>query len=316
MIKKKVNWGVEIKNIALIVVVSVLVAMGLHIFVYKADFAPSGIDGLATILQYLTKINAGYYTFILNLPLLIIAWFVLKKRYVIYTVIYTVIVSVTLNLCSLFNLYQYDCGVAPNSHLVAAIFGGICQGVTGILLRVGGSSGGVDILGCLIQKKFPHKNVENIIAYLSYAVVGISFFVYDMNVNSVCLSVVEIFVCERLTASILKDRRSAVKFEIVTDSICAKEIKNNIIFNFRHGATIIKGEGAFSEQGKEVILCLVSYREIAEFLKMMKQYKNTFLYYSDVMGISGNFSFEKTDETEEDKKLLASKLNEINGVKE
>ena len=70
----------EVKNVAIIVVFSIIVALGLHIFVYNADFAPSGVDGIATILQYVTNINAGYFTFLINLPLLIIAWFILKKR--------------------------------------------------------------------------------------------------------------------------------------------------------------------------------------------------------------------------------------------
>ncbi len=315
--KFKWVWKTEIFSFLAIVFGSILVAMGLHVFVYKADFAPSGIDGLATMLQYLSeekfghKVNAGIFTFALNLPLLIAAWFVLKKRYVIYTVIYTIVVSVTLMLLDTFGFPQYDC-TSPNtlnSHVVAAIFGGVAQGLTGIMLRLGGSSGGVDVMGSMIQKKMPHKNVENIIALLSYVVVAIAFFVYG-NLNSVCLSVIEIFVCEKVTAAILKSNRSAVKFEIVTDRVHAEEIKNIIIFDLKHGATVLQGQGAFSEQDKEMIICLINYRQIPEFLKMMKKFPNTFLYYSDVEGIRGNFDFNKDDESPEDAKLLAQKLSQ------
>ena len=304
----------EVKNVAIILVFSIIVALGLHIFVYNADFAPSGVDGIATILQYVTGINAGYFTFLINLPLLIVAWFILKKRYVIYTIIYTVIISATLRVLPLLNVYQYDCSLPNHSHLISAIFAGIFQGATGIFLKIGGSSGGVDIVGCLIQKKFPHKDVEKIIAYLSYAVVAVSFFVYDNSINSVCLSIIEIFICEKVTGAILRDRRNAVKFEVITNTASAKEIKQYIIFNLRHGATLLQGQGAFSEEDKAVIVCLVSYREIAEFLRIMKKFPDTFVYYSDVMGVYGNFAFDANDETEEDKLLLKNKQAELENL--
>ena len=305
---------IEVKNVAIILVFSIIVALGLHIFVYNADFAPSGVDGIATILQYVTNINAGYFTFLINLPLLIVAWFILKKRYVIYTLIYTVIISATLRILPLLNVYQYDCSLPNHSHLISAIFAGIFQGATGIFLKIGGSSGGVDIVGCLIQKKFPHKDVEKIIAYLSYAVVAVSFFVYDNSINSVCLSIIEIFICEKVTGAILRDRRNAVKFEVITNTASAKEIKQYIIFNLRHGATLLQGQGAFSEEDKAVIVCLVSYREIAEFLRIIKKFPDTFVYYSDVMGVYGNFAFDANDETEEDKLLLKNKQAELENL--
>ncbi len=312
------NWKNEITGVLTVIVVSIIVAIGLHVFVYKADFAPSGVDGAATMLQYGSKklfgveLSAGIFTFALNTPLLIAAWFILNKKYVVYTIIYTIVISVTLMLLKEFNFYQYDCTIVTetepyNSHLVAAIFGGVMQGFSGILLRIGGSAGGADVIGCMVQKKFPHKNVESIIAYVSYVVVAIAYFVYG-NLNSVCLSVIEIFVCERVTSMVLKSKRSAVKFEIVTDKEHSEQIKRIIIFNLRRSATILNGHGAFSEQGKEMIVCIVNYRQIPEFLKLVKAVPNTFLYYSDVMGVHGNFAFRLADEKPEDTKLLEARI--------
>ncbi len=309
------NWKTEILSVLTVVLVSAFVAVGLHVFVYKADFAPSGVDGAATMLQYASekwlgrKINAGIFTFALNFPLLIAAWFVLNKRYVIYTIIYTVVISGTLMLLSAVNCPQYDCTVEGtyNSHLVAAIFGGVMQGISGILLRIGGSAGGADVIGCMIQKKFPHKNVESIIAYVSYAVVAVAFFVYG-NINSVCLSIVNIFICEKVTAAILKSNRSAVKFEIITDGAHLAEIKQYILFDLKHGATLLKCQGVFSEQDKEMLVCLISYRQIPEFLKKIKGIPNTFLYYADVVGIRGNFDFNMEDERVEDALLRKQRI--------
>ncbi len=290
----RTNVKREIINICIIVPTTVLVALGLWVFVYKAYFAPTGVDGLATVLQYLTGVNAGIFTFALNFPLLVAAWFILKKRYVIYTLVYTVVLSVSLLIFEKIDMYQY-----AENDVLAAVFGGVMQGLTGILLKIGGSSGGVDVIGCMIQKKMPHKDLEKIIAYLSYFIVAIGFMVYG-NLHSALLSVIEIFVCEKVTAMILRDRRNAVKFEIVVDKSQTDAIREMIISELRHGATIVKAQGAFSAEEKDILLCLVSYRQIAEFLRIIKKFDGAFVYYSDVMGVHGNFDWRMEEERAED----------------
>ena len=96
------------------------------------------------------------------------------------------------------------------SRLLAAIMGGCAQGLTGIMLRVGGSAGGVDVIACMILHKKQSENVERIIAILSYVIAVFSFFVWG-DVNAVIFSIIAIFACEKMTAVVLNDSRSAVK---------------------------------------------------------------------------------------------------------
>ena len=259
------------------------VGMGMHIFIYPNDFAPSGVDGLAAMLQKVTGLNAGLFTLLINLPLLVAAWFVLKRRYVLLTVLYTVSLSLFLLLFEWVGLYQY---VATADRILPALFGGVAQGLTGIMLRIGASSGGVDVMGSMIQKRIPHKDVEKIISLISVIIIMISFLVYG-NLQSVLLSVIEIFVCERVTARILRSSRNAVKFEIVTEHLDA--IKEDILHRVGHGATVLEGQGLYTDKQKQLILCVVNYRQIPAFLKVLSQYPDTFVYYSDVMGVRGAF---------------------------
>lgn len=283
MAKEKQKTRKTITDILIIIPTTIIVAAGLWVFVYRADFAPSGVDGLATVLQYLTKINAGVFTFLLNLPLLVVAWFILKRKYVIYTLIYSVTLSLSLLVFEKVELYQYT-----QNDALAAVFAGVVQGFTGILLKIGGSSGGADVLGCLFHKKAPHKEVEKLIAFFSYIVVAIGFAVYG-NLHSVLLSVIEIFVCERVTYMILKDRRNAVKFDVIADAETIGKLKETIIKELEHGATIIDAEGGFSSEQKKILSCLVNYREIPDFLRLIQSTDGIFAYYSDVLGIKGNF---------------------------
>lgn len=73
----------ETLSVVSTIIASAISAFALHIFVFGNSFAPSGVDGIATMLQEITKINAGIFTLLLNLPLLVAAWFILKRRYVI-----------------------------------------------------------------------------------------------------------------------------------------------------------------------------------------------------------------------------------------
>lgn len=296
----------ETRSFVLMVLSAVVSAVGLWVFVYPSDFAPSGVDGIATMLQYLTNVNAGIFTFALNLPLLIAAWFILKKRYVIYTIAYTVLTSLLLLVLEAVDFYQY---VTSTDRLIPAIFGGVAQGCTGLMLKIGASAGGVDVMACMVQKKMLHKNVESVIAFLSFVIVGVSYFVF-WDLNSILLSAVEIFVCQKVTELILRDTRNAVEFKIVTDN--PKEIGDEILYEMRKGATIVDGRGLFTEDGKTVIFCVVSYRQIPEFLSLVAKYEGTFVYYSDVMGVRGNFDWRKEDEGEEDIQKREEKLKGAN----
>lgn len=271
------------------ITVAFVVSIGMHVFVYPSSFAPSGVDGLAAMLQSLTGVNAGVFIFLINLPLLTAAWFVLKRRYVIYTVFYTVFVSLFILLWARMGLYRYH---AEGEQLLAAVFGGIAQGATGVMLRMGASSGGVDIVGSIIQKRMPHCDVERIISLVSAGIVAVSFFVYG-NLGSVLLSVVEIFVCERVTSKILRSSRSAVKFELITDN--AECLKRDILEELQHGATIIEAKGLYSAENKQVIFCVVNYRQIPNFFKIVARYENVFVYYTSAYGIHGNYDFKKAE---------------------
>jgi uncharacterized membrane-anchored protein YitT (DUF2179 family) len=176
------------------------VSVGMHVFIYPNDFAPSGVDGLAAMLQQLTGINAGIFTVAINLPLLVAAWFLLRRRYVLYTLLYTLLFSGFLLLWESVGLFRY---VAEGERILPALFGGVAQGITGVMLRIGASSGGVDVMGSMVHRRVPGRAVERIISLFSLAITALSLPVYG-NFQSVLLSVIEIVVCERTTTCILR----------------------------------------------------------------------------------------------------------------
>lgn len=280
----------ELVNLVMTVAAAALSALGLHVFVYPAAMAPSGIDGIATMLQETTGLNAGYYTLLFNLPLLLCAWFILKHRYVIYTVLFTALASGFLVLLEAINFYSYT---APDQRLVAAIFSGVILGVrTGIMLKLGASSGGIDIVASMIQKKKPHLNIERVISIICYIIAGVSYLVYR-DLTSILLSFIHMYVFDKFAGYLLKDKRNAIEVKIITKEPDA--LRHEIIDNLKHGATIVDGRGMFTSDDRYVIISVINIRQIPELMDIVKKYPQSFVYYGELMGVRGNFRWNKDD---------------------
>ncbi len=286
----KQNVRKELMNLGMLFVACLFGAFGMHVFVYPSSFAPIGIDGIATMLQELTKVNAGIYTIALNVPLFVMAWFVLKRRYVAYTIIFTIITSILLMVLDVASFWQY---LTETDRLIAALFSGIMLGIrTGVMIKIGGSSGGADIIACIVQSKRPYGNVERSISLICYAIMGVSYFVYK-DMNCILLSIVQLIVFEKVTSLVLSPTRHATEVKIVTKQ--ADDIRNEILYNLKHGGTVTESKGLFTGEERTVITTVINNRQLPEFMQIMKKYEDTFVYYLDVKGVRGNFRWQKDD---------------------
>lgn len=281
--------GKLLKAIFYIVISSVCSSIGIWYFVKPANFAPIGFDGIATMIAELASLPIGVMILSVNVPLLIASCFFLDKKFTVYTILSIFFSSLFLFLFEELQIPQYQGG----DKLLPAIFSGVLLGVrTGMLLQIGASSGGVDILAAIIQKKNPYINFENYIAYISYAIMAASYFVY-WELEAVMLSVIQMFVFERAAGAVMKSLRNAVEFKIITDT--PDLLKNDILSVLKHGATVVEGQGMFTGEKKTIIFCVVNTRQVPEFLKLLKKYDRLFVYSSDVSSVNGNFRWLKDD---------------------
>ncbi len=278
-------------DIITIIFCGILSAIGLHTFVNASNFASSGVEGIAVMIQKLTGFNVGYTSLIINIPLLIIAWFFISKKYVIYTALYTVISSIMLIGMELIGGYQY---ITQNNTWISVFASGIILGVrTALMIKIGGSSGGVDIVSSMIHKKRPYLNIETVITVFCYFTIGISFFVYG-NLESVLMSMVQMLIFNIAMGYVLKPTRNAVEVKIITPD--PEGFKEDIMLNLKHGATVVPCEGMFTGEGKSMIITIININQMNELIKLAKKHKDSFVYFGDVSGVQGNFRWNKTDE--------------------
>lgn len=286
--KKKLTVFIEV---IAVIVAAVMSAVGLHVFVYSANFAPSGVDGIATMIQQLTGINAGIITAVINLPLLIWAFFKLDKKYVVYTVVFTVVSSALVYVLEAVEWYQYPS--SETNGILSAIFAGVILGIrTGMMIKIGSSTGGIDIIACMIQTKKPHVNIEKYISIMCYVIIGVSFFVYH-ELTSILLSIIQTFFLEKSIEFVLRDNRNAIEVKIVTKT--PEILKEKILFDLKHGATVFDCTGMFTGEKRFMVITIINVRQLGELTNIIKEIPDTFIYYSDVTGIKGNFRWKKSD---------------------
>lgn len=279
---KKFNFKNFVFCSLVILLSSVIRALSVHIFVTPNNFAPGGVTGIAAMLQYATGVNAGIFIFGFNVPLVILAAIYINKDYAVKSAATTIIVSALLLLLEKVNFYQFD----ADERILAAIAAGVLGGAAlALMLKVNGSTGGSDIVAALIQKKFSSTNVAWFIMLCDAVVVTVSLFVFG-SPESVLLSLTELFAAARTTEAITQGLKTALKFEIITDS--PEELSGIIFERLNRGVTCIEAKGMYSGKEKYLLICVVRKNQIASFRKLLKEFgRSSFTYISRTSEVVG-----------------------------
>lgn len=139
----------NIKNTAFVIVGCLVSAIGVNLFLVTAKLLSGGVSGVAILTQYVFHVPAGYTVLIANIPLLILSYIKLNRRFTIYSIIGTVSLSVflilTKDLSSIFKVQDT---------LLFSVYGGVLTGIgAGLAYSNHGSEGGMNIIVMLVKKK-------------------------------------------------------------------------------------------------------------------------------------------------------------------
>ena len=250
-VRKIVTYGV-------IIWVALICAVNYHLFVFPNQFAPAGLNGICTMIQYLFGINIGYLSLIINLPLAIVVYFLVSKPLAVRSMVYVITFSVAMVLLDYVDMSRFQYVTESGTSkilgpLVAGVIYGYCYR---LLVQCSAYSGGTDFVAALIHKYKPEKSTIFIIFGLNSAVAVLSYFVYGYQIEPVILCILYCFTSSTISDKLTKSGRSAVRFEIVTDY--PNEISQEIIHKLHHSATLIPGKGMYLGKEKNILICTVS----------------------------------------------------------
>ncbi len=291
---EKIYRSAPFRYLALIIS-AVLLALSFEIFVYPNGFAPAGINGIATMVQYLLNISVGYMALLINIPMLIVAAIILNRSYALRSLVFVVVFgasSVVFHEVGVFEFIPVFQSEHTGGQLLAAIAGGFFNGLFySFSIRMGGSTGGTDVIGEFIHHKMPEYDTVGIIFVINAVVAVTSFFVYGFQYEPVILCIVFCFVSNRVSDGIFKGARSAVRFEVVTSH--PEELSRELMEKLRHGVTMMPAKGMYTGRDCAVLICIVNRRQVVEFESIIKKYDHTFASISTANGVVGNFQHSK-----------------------
>ena len=272
-----------------IAAVAMLAALNYELFVFPNSFAPSGLNGICTIIQYVSGISVGYMSLLINIPLAVLVFFKVSKPIALRSMVYVVTFSLGLLLLDHVDLSPYAY-VTENgtSKILGPLVAGVIQGyVYSILVKASAYTGGMDFVSAIVHKYAPEKSVLGISFVLNAVVAVSSYFVYGHQMEPVILCILYSFMSTNVGERLMKSGRSAIAFEIITDY--PDEISRDIIRDIHHTTTLIPGRGMYSGRETNVLLCVVNKTQIAAVNRIIRSYPNTFAIVHPVSEILGNF---------------------------
>ena len=234
-------------NIILITIGSILFSLGIKSIVVHHNFITGGIYGTGLLIYYKTNIlTPGMWFLLLNLPLFIIGWFFISKRFFFYSAYSVILVTVSSDLINLnFNISQ---------QFYAAIAGGIICGTgNGIVLRSLGSGGGLDIIGVILNQKF---NFGIGKFYLLFNFLLFTFVVSYFGIDIFIASIILVFISSTSLEYVLALFNQRKIIYIISDR--NEEIANILIYDLYQGATFIKGKGAYTGKDKYILMAITN----------------------------------------------------------
>ncbi|WP_432738745.1 YitT family protein [Maridesulfovibrio sp. FT414] len=233
-------------NIGLLTVGSFLTGLAIKAVMIPNAFLPSGISGLALLGYYVfPQISSGLWVFLLNIPIFLIGWFFISKRFFWYSLYGMITLSIFIELV--------PWTIQFNDKWLAVIAGGIILGVgSGTALRSLGSTGGLGILQILARDKLGIK-VGQFSMGFNAAVLGTG--TIWLNLTDVLYSLAMIYISAAAIDSVQRLFNQRKMVLIITTS--PEEVSEAIMTKLGRGTTLINAIGGYTRQEKTVIMTVV-----------------------------------------------------------
>lgn len=262
------------------VVGAAVYSAAVNIFLSANGISPGGFTGLATVVNYLTAIPTGIVLFVFNIPVLILGYIKLGGAFILKTSFVTVMVSVFLDVSP--NFFR----PLKTDGILASLFGGILMGLgLSLILLRGATTGGVDIIAKLVNRKYRHLSVGKIILMADGFVIILTAVIYK-NAESGLYSVVAIYAATRIMDILLYGADKGKIIYAVTskpDLICSKI--NNIM---GRGVTRLSVVGGYTGEKRTMLMCTVRNHEAAAVHNIIREYdEHAFIVVSDAGEIIG-----------------------------
>ena len=250
----------SVLGITAIAIGAIIAAYGIQGFIVPSGLGGGGVGGIALLLFYTLKLPIGLMTFLLNIPLFVLGWREVNRKFVFKTIWGLAIFSLSLDL------FKGVQAITNNDIFLGALYGGVISGISSsIVFHFGGSLGGTDIVSKVIQRKYgvplgtSALAINGVIILISGAILGPEAALYTL---------VTMFVYGRVL-DLIQSGVPLKSITIISDQ--SETLVDRIMYDLGRGATFLQGRGAYSKEPKNVIICVVSLTEIGRLKQAVRE---------------------------------------------
>lgn len=262
-----------------------LMAVAVNFVLEPMNMVTGGVSGLAIVIKSWTEpfIDGGVpiwlSNILTNLPLFIIAVILLGKRYIAKTLYATVCFTIALYIVPTAE------GTILEDFILASIVGGTLMGAgLGLVFANSCSTGGTDLLGAILQVKFKHLSVPQLLMFIDGSIVVLGAAVFG--INKALYAVIAVYLTSKIMDTILEGLKFAKLAYIISEE--HQEIANAILHDINRGVTGVPVQGMYSNTEKKMLLCVVSKKQMVKIIDTVAQIDpKAFVIVSDVREVLG-----------------------------
>ncbi|WP_053366626.1 YitT family protein [Bacillus sp. FJAT-27245] len=245
-------------QLLVITIGSLITAAAFNFFLIPHEVLSTGISGLSMMIGLLTPFDTGAVNFLLNLPLLVLGYMKLGRKFILHTIVSVIVISVGLSVIPVYE-------VASNI-ILSSVFGGAIAGFgMGLVLRQSASTGGLDIIAMIVARKkdFP---IGTLLSAMNAVIIGISGLLLDW--DTALNTMVSIFVTGKVIDTLYTHH---VKLTLTIITSKGEEMREQLVENVYRGLTVLDGIGGFSKEGRNILMTVITRYELAEVKSLIAE---------------------------------------------
>lgn len=260
-----------------------LMAIGLLLFLEPNTIAPGGVTGLAIVIQRVSGVPMDVTNLAINIPLFILGIIVLGRAFGAKTAYGTVTLSLFIRILTIVFGNNIN---ATSDLLLASIFGGVILGLgIGMVFITGGTTGGTDLAGAILNKYFPGLSTAKLMMIIDLIIVATAGIV-NKNIETSLYSIISLYILVKVADFIVEGLNYSKAFYIITDY--SEEMSKEIFKELDRGATALKGKGMYTGRDRDVLLCVVNRAQVAKLKKIVYSIDNkAFILVSNIHEVLG-----------------------------
>lgn len=264
-------------RILLLVMGAGLVSVALEIFLVPNAIIDGGITGISIITSHLTGLPLGIFLFFFNLPFLFLGYKQIGKTFALSTLFGVAIMSIG-------TYFLHPVKPLTIDPLLAAVFGGVILGIgVGLVIRVGGSLDGTEIVAILLTKRLPF-SVGEIVMCCNIFILGSAGFVFGW--DHAMYSLIAYFIAYKVIDITIEGFNESKAVWVISDDY--RDIGEAIMSRLGRGVTYMNGEGGFTGGAKTVIFCVITRIEEAKLKTIVGEIdRNAFVAVGNIHDVRG-----------------------------